>query len=68
MTLKTTVILSFGTNIYYLCMLVCGEFLCHIYMFYAEVGITTSNNLNFIILDLYAYFFLLMIFQNKIVH
>ena len=60
MTLEASRILDSGVKIPYLLTLVRGETLSLLDIFSAEVGSTTSDHLNRIILDLGTYFFLLM--------
>ena len=65
MTLKESLIIVASAKIQYRCTLVHGEALHQFYMFYYELGSTTSENLKKIILGLGKYFFLLMCCQNK---
>ena len=65
MNLGSSVTLVPGKNIKYLCTLLNGELLRQFDMLYAEVGITTSENLKNFILGSGTYFFLLMSCHKK---
>ena len=54
-TLEVSGILAYVANIHYLCMLLRGEALHQLDMLYAEVGSTTTDHLNLIILGLGTY-------------
>ena len=51
-TLKASGMIVAGAKTHYLSILICGEALSQFDTFYAEVGITTSEKLKYIILGL----------------
>ena len=59
------VTLASGTNIQYICTIVCVEELRKLDMLSIGVVNTTSEHLKIVILDLGTYFFLLMCCQKK---